>query len=85
MAALLPIYRDKRPQHSWKTPLNFPSSQRGGSIEHLQYSHQNCNIDTNCIVDYTINTELDVNDLDRTEPTKFTRVEIDKLETIEIE
>ena len=46
---------------------------------------QNCNIDTDCTVDYTINSELDVNDVDNSEPTKFTRVEIDKLQTVEIE
>ena len=46
---------------------------------------QNCNIDTDFTVDYTINSDLDINYFDKTKPTKFTRVEIDKLETIEIE
>ena len=45
---------------------------------------QNCNIDTDCTVDNTINSELYVNDVDMTEPTKFTTLEIDKLETVEI-
>ena len=35
---------------------------------------QNCNIDTNCTLDYTTNNEIDVNDVDKIEPTKFTRV-----------
>ena len=45
----------------------------------------NCNIDTDCTVDETIYSEIDVNNLDLTEPTKFTQVEIDKLENVEIE
>ena len=45
---------------------------------------QNCNIDTDCTIVYTINSELDVNDVDNIEPTKFTRVEINKLEIVEI-
>ena len=46
---------------------------------------QNFNIDTDCIVYYTINSELDVKDIDKTEPTIFTKVEVDKLEIVEIE
>ena len=46
---------------------------------------QNCNIDTDCTVDDTIDSVLDVINLDFTEPTKFTEVEIDKLEIVEIE
>ena len=40
---------------------------------------QNCNIDTDCIVDDKIDNEIDVNNLDLTKPTKFTQVEIDNL------
>ena len=46
---------------------------------------QNCNTDTDCIVDDKIDSEIDVNNLDFTETTKFTQVEIDKLEKVEIE
>ena len=43
-----------------------------------------CNIDTGCTVDDKIDSEIDVNNLDFTKPTKFTQVEIDKLEKAEI-
>ena len=46
---------------------------------------QNYNIDTDCILDYTINNEIDVNYVNNIEPTRFTKVEIEKLETLEIE
>ena len=32
-----------------------------------------------------MNNELDVNDVNKIEPTRFTKVEIDKLEIVEIE
>ena len=35
---------------------------------------QNCKIDTYCIVDDKIDNQIDVNNLDFTEPTKFTQV-----------
>ena len=46
---------------------------------------QNCNIDIDCTIDQNIYSEIDINNLDFTEPTKFTQVEIDKLEKVEIE
>ena len=50
----------------------------------------NYNIDTDCRVDQTIDSEIDINvvninNLDLTKPTKFTQVEIDNLEKVEIE
>ena len=45
---------------------------------------QNCNIDTDYTIDEKIYSEIDVNNLDLTESTKFTQVEIDKLEKVEI-
>ena len=45
----------------------------------------NCNIDIDRTVDDKIDNEIDVNNLDFTESTKFTQVEIDKLEKVEIE
>ena len=43
------------------------------------------NIGTNCIVEDKIDNEIDINNLDFTKPTKFTQVEIDNLEKVEIE
>lgn len=46
---------------------------------------KNCNIDTDCTVDNIINSEIDINALDVDKPTKFTKVEINNLEKLEIE
>lgn len=46
---------------------------------------QNCKLDTNCTVDNNIESNIDVNILDIAKPAKFTRVEIDSLENVEIE
>ena len=46
---------------------------------------QRCDIDTECTLDYTINNEIDVNDINKIEPTRFTKLEIEQLETVEIE
>ena len=46
---------------------------------------RNCNIDTDCTVDDTMDSEIDINALDVNKPTKFTKVEIDNLEKVEIE
>ena len=35
---------------------------------------QKCNIDTDYTIDYTMNNELDLNDVDKNEPTRFTKV-----------
>ena len=46
---------------------------------------QNCKIDTDCTIENNIESNIDVNILDIAKPTKFTRVEIDSLENVEIE
>lgn len=46
---------------------------------------QNWKIDTDCKIDNNIESSLDVNILDIIKPTKFTRVEIDSLENVELE
>ena len=46
---------------------------------------QNCNIDTDCTLVDVINREIDINVNDVNKPTKFTKVEIDNLEKVEIE
>ena len=43
-----------------------------------------CNIDTNCIVYGKIYNEIDVYNLDFTKPTKFTQLETDNIEKVEI-
>ena len=50
----------------------------------VEVEFHNCNIDIDCTVDDKIDSEIDVNNLDLIEPTKFTQVEIDKLEKVEI-
>ena len=45
----------------------------------------NCNIDTEYTIDDKIDSEIDVNNLDFTKPTKFTQVELDNLGKVEIE
>ena len=35
---------------------------------------QNCNIDTDCTLDYTINNEIYVNDVNKIEATRFTKL-----------
>ena len=46
---------------------------------------QNCKIDTDCTIDNNIESSLDVNIFDVHEPNKFTKVEIDSLENVEID
>jgi len=46
---------------------------------------QNSNIDTYCTLDNIINSEIDINSLNIDRPTKFTKVELDNLEKVEIE
>ena len=45
---------------------------------------QNCNIDIDCTVYNEIDSEIDINALDVDKLTKFTKVEIDNLEKVEI-
>ena len=49
-----------------------------------------CNIDTDCTVDQNLDSEIDINKLDVNslnfaKPTKFSQVDIDNLEKVEIE
>lgn len=46
---------------------------------------QNCNIDIGCTIHDIINREININVVDVNKPTKFTNVEIDNLEKVEIE
>jgi len=46
---------------------------------------KNYNIDTDCTVDDTMDSEIDINVVDVNKPTKFTKVEIYNLEKVEIE
>lgn len=46
---------------------------------------QNCKIDTNCTIDNNLESSTYVNICDVAKPTKFTRVEIDSLENVEID
>ena len=51
---------------------------------------QGCNIDTDCTVDQNLDSEIDLNNIDVNKlnfakPTKFTQVDIDNLEKVEIE
>ena len=46
---------------------------------------QNCKIDIDCKIDNNIENRLDENIFDVHKPTKFTKVEIDNLENVEID
>ena len=46
---------------------------------------QNCKIDTDYTIEDNIDSDMDVNILEIIKPTKFTQVEVDNLENVEIE
>ena len=58
------------------------------SFMNAEGEFQNCKIDTNCVVENNVHSDIDsgidVNILDIAKPTKFTRLEVDNLENVEI-